>query len=72
MNKKIEIDISKFKVLKEINSGGFGSVFEVKDVANNKTYAAKVIKSSDTHSKKLINREISVMSGEQHLKIQLS
>lgn len=64
--RKLEIDISKYKVFNKIKSGGFGSVFSVQNINTKENYAAKVIELTDNESKKLINREIGIMTRMDH------
>lgn len=43
VRQKFTIDLSKFKVISKINSGGFGNIYSVEDKTSKKQYAAKVI-----------------------------
>lgn len=60
---KFKIDIKNFKIVREIQKGGFGSVYSVQDLRTNEYFAAKIINNSkpDELSKKMISREIGIM-----------
>ena len=62
------LDIKRFKIIKLIRKGGFGSVFLVQDDTSKLRYAAKVISynSDETEYKTMINREIGNMIRAQH------
>ena len=66
--KKYLIDITYFKILQKISTGGFGTVFMINNYINKTKYAAKII-SGDTgneQSRKMINREIGILMRLQH------
>lgn len=65
---KFKIDIKNYKIVSDIQRGGFGSVFKVRDQATETEYAAKIIINSgfDDQSKKMINREIGIMMRVHH------
>lgn len=66
--RKYIIDIKKYKTIKDLESGGFGSVCSVENTETGDILAAKVL---DTHKddksyKRMINREIGIMIRCQH------
>lgn len=64
---KYRIDIKDYIIIKEINKGSFGIVYEVKNNKTDQTYAAKVILNSESNqSKQMIDREIGIMMRVSH------
>ena len=66
--KKFIVDVKNYRLIKELNSGGFGSVCSVENLETGEYCAAKVL---DTHKdpmqyKRMINREIGIMIRCQH------
>lgn len=61
--KKYIVDISNFKILQKINSGGFGAVYSVEKIKTGEKFAAKVLNDHKDESKYkiMINREIGIM-----------
>ncbi|KAK8899325.1 hypothetical protein M9Y10_001639 [Tritrichomonas musculus] len=66
--RKYIVDINDFKILNQIQSGGFGSVYSVYNVKTGDKLAAKIIRKNEdeTKYKKMINREIGIMIRCQH------
>lgn len=59
---KYLINLNDYSIIKKIKSGGFGSVYQIKDIKKSKEYAAKILTTEDDEqSKKMINREIGIM-----------
>ena len=64
---KYKKDLKDYILIKQINSGASGIVYEVKNIKTNETYAAKVIHySNDDQYKETINREIGIMMRVVH------
>ncbi|KAK8870184.1 hypothetical protein M9Y10_008061 [Tritrichomonas musculus] len=61
-----KIQLKNFKIVKEINRGAFGVVYEVKDKKTDKHFAAKVIKYENEQTKEMTNREIQIMVRISH------
>ncbi|KAK8885160.1 hypothetical protein M9Y10_044289 [Tritrichomonas musculus] len=66
MTNKFVIDPSNYRIIKKINSGGFGQVYTVQNTESKEVCAAKVVNSSGSQSRTMINREIGVMMRMQH------
>ena len=59
---QFKVNIKNFKIIKEINKGGFGVVYEVEQKETHQRYAAKVILTDDTkQGRQMINREVQIM-----------
>ncbi|KAK8871756.1 hypothetical protein M9Y10_007496 [Tritrichomonas musculus] len=65
---KFLFDINDFKIVQEIESGGFGSVYSVQNLKTDEICAAKVILThkDEAQYKKMINREIGIMVRSKH------
>ena len=62
-----KINIKDYKILKELNRGGFGIVYKIRNKSTNETLAAKVILSGNSEKmKKMIEREINIMIKVAH------
>ena len=66
--RKFQIDINDYNIVHQIQSGGFGLVYEVQNKKTKLNYAAKVLNthSDESQYKKMINREIGIMIRCQH------
>lgn len=61
------VNLKDFKVIKELNSGSFGSIYSVEHQKTKEQFAVKVIKGgNDLSFKKMINREVSIMMRLSH------
>ena len=64
---KYLFDISNYKLIRNINTGGFGTVNLVQNKETNKTYAAKTnLIPNKTQNKLFISREIRILIQVQH------
>ncbi|KAK8891109.1 hypothetical protein M9Y10_028314 [Tritrichomonas musculus] len=66
--RKFMLDIKNFSIVKQLQSGGFGSVFCVQKTDTQETFAAKVLtmKDDEKNYKRMISREIGIMVRCQH------
>ena len=66
--KKYIVDIKDYKILNQLDSGGFGLVCSVQNTKTGNIYAAKTIinKGNQDQYKRMINREIGIMVKCQH------
>lgn len=66
--RKYLLDIKDFKINRQVQSGGFGSVFSVQNLHTKEELAAKVInmKTDESHYKQMFSREISIMIRCRH------
>lgn len=67
-SKKYLLDISNYKILQQLDSGGYGSVFSVQNTQTGNILAAKLIinHNEEDEYKLMINREIGNMIKCQH------
>ena len=65
---KFRINIKDYKILKQLQSGGYGTVYSVQNIKTSNIYAAKVLNthSDEAQYKKMIDREIGIMILCQH------
>lgn len=62
-----KINVKNYKVVKELNRGGFGIVYKIKNRSTNQIYAAKVLLSGNSESmKQMIDREVNIMIRIDH------
>jgi serine/threonine protein kinase len=59
----------KYLIEKKINTGSFGTIYEVLGEDDNKIYALKELKNMDTVFKQRFEREIKVLSQLDHQNI---
>jgi serine/threonine-protein kinase len=56
----------KYNIIRPINSGAFGAVFEIEEVVDNRRYALKELKNLDSTNRERFEREIKILSGLNH------
>ena len=56
----------KYNIIRLLNSGAFGSVFEIAGVEDNRRYALKELKNLDSNNKNRFEREIRILSNLNH------
>ena len=62
-----KINLKDYKILKELNRGGFGIVYKIRNKNTNVVLAAKVILSGNSEKmQKMIDREINIMIRVAH------
>lgn len=69
MESKLLEDLSNFTLIRKVDSGGFGSVYLIRDKTTNEEYAAKVINTTTsdfTNIQKALDREIGTMMHIDH------
>lgn len=66
--KKYVVDIKNYKIQHQIQKGGFGSIYSVRNVQTGEIFAAKIINMhvNESQYKKMVNREIGIMIRCQH------
>jgi len=56
----------KYNIIRPINSGAFGAVFEIEEVVDNRRYALKELKNLDSINRERFEREIKILSELNH------
>lgn len=66
--RKYILDIKQFKKIKHLGSGRYGNVYSVEEISSGNTYAAKILNTqeADFQTKKMLNREIGIMTQCHH------
>lgn len=63
-----ELDISRYKIILKLETGGYGTVYKVEEIATGKYYAAKVINCNGNKAecRKMANNEILILEKVNH------
>lgn len=67
INNQFKVNPKNFKVIREINRGAFGIVYEVEESKTSVRYAAKVILTGNSkQAREMVNREVQIMMRVSH------